>query len=269
MADDAVQPADAGESQGDATATDSGLYDLDSVAPDVRELLEPHIKAINGNVEKKFREAADERKGWQPYEELGLKDVQPDELKGLLEFAEMANDPDQFGQWWQNAGKEMGLFDKFSEQENDDLDLESVDDFSQEGIEKLIAEKVAEATSPIQEKFQAQEQERLEQEASQEITSQLEEIRKDHPDLPKGAEDAIVRLAYSHADEDPNPIQKGFEEYEQLIGQGEKALFTDKAEQPQTPEGPGAASTSPEKVTSFGDPRLKAMATERLKQNNA
>jgi hypothetical protein len=260
MADDVQSP----DGDQGADATDSGLYDLDSVAPEIREQFIPHLKAIEGNVTKKFQEAADFKKEWAPYEELGLKDMKPEELQGLLEFAKMANDPEQFGQWWQNAGKEMGLFEQFGGQEND-LDLEPLDDLSQEGIEKLIAEKVAEATTPIQEKFQAQEQERLEAQASEEITSQLEQIRKDNPNLPEDAEDAIVRLAYSFSDEDPNPIQKGFEVYEQLIGQGEKGLFAQKSEQPQTPEGPGAASTSPEKLTSFSDPNLKARAAEIMR----
>lgn len=260
MADD-VQPT---EGQG-AEATDSGLYDLDSVAPEIREQLVPHLKAIEGNVTKKFQEAADYRKEWAPYEESGIKDVPPETLQELLEFAKMANDPsqgDQFNQWLTQVATERGLSLSGGQE---DLDLEeNLEDVSPEKIQEMIAEQVAEKLNPIQEQFQQQQQEQQLQEANQEITQQLEQIRTDNPDLPENAEDAIVRLAYSYADEDKDPIQKGFEEYKQLIGQGEKGLFEKKAGQPQTPEGPGAASTSPEKLTSFGDPRLKARALARL-----
>jgi hypothetical protein len=269
MADD-VQPADTGESQGAAT-TDSGLYDLDSVAPEVREILEPHLKAIEGNATRKFQEAAEFRKGWAPYEEAGIKDVPPETLQELLAFAQLANDPnkaDQFNQWLTQTAEARGL--SLGSPVEDDLGLDDVDDLSPDKIQELIAEQVAEKVGPIQERFQKQEQERLEQEANQEISTQLEQIRKDNPDLPEGAENAIVRLAYSYADEDKDPIGKGFEEYKELIGAGEKGLFAKKAEQPQTPEGPGAAATAPDKLSSdWNDPTRRAIALERLKKANA
>lgn len=262
MAEDVQSaPADQG-----ADATDSGLYDLDSVAPDVREHLEPHLKAIEANATKKFQEAADYRKGWAPYEDLGIKDIPPEQLQGLLNFAQMANDPQQFAEWWKAAGEEQGLFEQI-QPSDDDFGLEEVDDLSTEKIQQLIAEAVAENINPITERLQAQEQERQMQEANQEITQQLEQIRADNPNLPENAEDAIVRLAYSYADEDGDPIQKGFEEYKALIGVGEKGLFEQKSQQPATPEGAGPASTADEKIIDFNDPRLKAMARERMNQS--
>lgn len=252
MADDVQSP----DGDQGSDATDSGLYDLDSVAPEIREALEPHLKGIEANAGKKFQEAAEYRKGWAPYEELGVKDVPPETLQGLLGFLNVANDPEQFAEWWKAAGEEQGLFD----QQTDDLGLEDVDDLSTDKIQELIAQEISKNISPLQEQLQAQESERQQQEANTEITQQLEQIRADNPDLPEGAEDAIVRLAFSYADEDQNPIEKGFNDYQSLIGQGEKGLFEKKASQPQPPEGPGAASTADEKLTSFGDPRLKARA---------
>lgn len=259
MADDVQSPAG---DQG-AEVTDSGLFpDLDSVAPEIREPLGEYVKKVQGNVDARFREAADFRKSWEPYEELGVKDLDPAQLKGLLDFAQMAQDETQFNEWLKNAATERGLL---SREEPGDLGLE--EEFDQDKIQSLIAEKVTEAIGPIQEKFQAQEKERMEAQANQEITEQLEQIRKDNPDLPEGAEDAIVRLAYSYADEESDPIAKGFEDYQALIGQGEKSLFAKKEDQPKAPEGPGAPSTSPEVITSFNDPRLKAQARERLAQS--
>lgn len=261
MADD-VQSVETTDQGGEAT--DSGLYDLDSVAPEMRDALEPHLKAIEANATKKFQEAAEYRKGWAPYEELGVKDVPPETLQGLLGFLQVANDPQQFAEWWKAAGEEQGLFEQ---PETDDLELDDVDELSTDQIQEMISKAVAENINPLQERLQAQEQERQQQAANEEITQQLEKIRADNPDLPEGAEDAIVRLAYSYADEDANPIEKGFEDYRSLIGVGEKNLFEKKAGQPKTPEGPGAPSTADEKITDFSDPRLKAMALERLKQS--
>lgn len=272
-----AQPAGDGESQGDAT-TDSGLYDLDSVAPEVRELLEPHIKAMNGNVEKKFREAADYRKGWAPYEETGIKDLDPDSLKGLLEFAQMANDPEQFSQWWKKAGEEQDLFEKFNPSEEDDLDLGLEDDLSPEKVQELIEKQVAERIGPIEQTLQQQEQQSKADTATKEVADAMTAIRRDNAALFEGDEEQqnsveqrIARLAYSYSDESSlspeEMIQKGFEDYKDMIGAGEKGLFQQKANQPKPPEGAGGADTSPEKLSNeWNDPARKAIALQRLKQ---
>lgn len=259
----AEEPQSATADQGTETADSGYAQYLDSVPPEIREQVEPLFKEFDGNVTKRFQEHAEYRKAWEPYEELGLKDVDPESVRQLLEFAQFAQNPEQFDQWLKAAAEERGLFSNG----NEELGLEEVEDLSPEKVQELIAEQVAERLNPIQEKLQAQEQERLEQEASKEITSKLEGIRKDNPNLPEGAEDVIIRLAYSYADEDGDPVAKGFEEYKTLIGQGEKGLFDQKSSQPQPPEGPGAASTSDEKITSFNDPRLKAMAAERMRRS--
>lgn len=274
MADDVQSPAG---DQG-ADTTDSGLYDLDSVAPEIREAVAPHLKAIEGNVTKKFQEAADYRKQWEPYAETGIKDLDPASLKGLLEFAQMANDPDQFGQWWENAGKEMGLFEKFTQNAGVDDDLGLEDDLSPEKVQELIEKQVAEKIGPIESSLQAQQQQQKEAQAGEEIASAMDSIRSENPTLFEGDQehqkkvnDRIARLAYSYSDDGSlsaaEMIQKGFEDYKDMIGQGEKGLFEQKVNQPKPPEGAGGSDASPEKISSFGDPRLKLAAEERLRKS--
>ena len=258
MTDD-VQPQ---EGQG-AGGTDSGLYDLDSVSPEVRELLEPHLKAVEGNVTKKFQDAAEYRKSWEPYEQMGLNQMDPETVGELLGFYQLAQDPQQFDQWLQATAQERGLFGEGQ----GDLQGLDVDDMSTDSIQELVAKEIAAKVDPIQEQLQAQQQERQVQEANESISQQLEQIKAENPDLPDDAQDAIVRLAYSYSDEDQDPIQKGFEVYKSLIGQGEKSLFEQKSGQPQTPEGPGAPDSSAEKIVSFSDPRLKAAALEKMRHS--
>lgn len=256
MPDD-VQPTEG--QGGEATDSGSDLYDLNSVDPEVRELLAPHLKAVEGNVTKKFQGYSEKLKAWEPYQELGLQDINPEEVKQLLDFAQLANDDGQFNQWLKSAAEERGLFN--DETAEDDLGVEDLEGLSPEKVQEIVAEQMA----PMQERFQAQEQEQLVQEAGKQIESSLEAIRKDNPDLPEGAEDAIVKLAYSYADENGDPIAKGFEDYQNLVGQGEKGLFDKKSQQPQSPEGPGAAATGADKITSFSDPRLGPMAREKMR----
>ncbi len=268
MADD-VQSA---EDQG-AASTDSGsdLYDLGSVDPEIREQLTPHLKAIEGNVTKKFQEASEYRKGWEPYEELGLRDMNPEAVKQLLDFAQLAQNPEQFDQWLKNAAKERGLL-------TEEPEIELDDDLDQEAIDKLVEEKLKERLSPIEQTFQQQQEETKVAQANEEIGGALKKIEGDYPALfegksdeeKKAVENAIIQLAFAYTQDDSltpaQTVEKGFEDYKSLVGQGEKSLFEQKANQPDPAEGPGAASTAADKVTSFDDPRWEQIAKERLRK---
>lgn len=263
MADD-VQSADADQG---AEVTDSGLFpDLDSVAPEIREPLGEYIKKVQGGVDGRFREAAEYKKGWAPYEELGVRDVPPETLQELLSFAQLANDPEQFNSWLTNVATERGLLGGAGD--DDELGL-GEDDSSK--VEERLIEKVSELLNPIQERFDQQDQQKMIDEATAEIDSAFSSLLEEHKNLPDNARDTVEALAYRYSDEPglsaKEVIEKGFADYQQLIGQAEKGLFAKKDGQPQTPEGPGAASMQDEKITSFGDPRLKAQALERLKQS--
>lgn len=258
MADDAQS---AGADQGGG-GSDSGYAQyLDSVAPDIREQVEPLFKEFDGNVTKKFQEHAEYRKGWAPYEELGLNNVPPEQLQQLLQFAEMANNEEQFNEWLTGVATERGLLGGT----DDVVDLGL--DFGEDAVSKLeerLSEKLSEQLGPIQERFAQQDQQGLVDTATTEIDEAFTELLKDHSDLPDNARDGIESLAYRYTEEPglsaKEIVEKGFADYQQLLGQGEKNLFASKSNQPQTPEGPGAASTAPEKITSFDDPRLRAQA---------
>lgn len=251
-------------------AADSGYAQyLDSVAPEIREQVEPLFKEFDGNVTKKFQEHAEYRKGWAPYEEAGIKDVPPETLQELLTFAQMASDPnqgDQFNEWLKSVAEERGVFGDNSE----DLELDDFEDSSSKQIEDRLIEKVTELINPINERFQQQDQEQTVQAAEKEINETFDAIMAETK-LPEDARDAIEALAYHYTDEPglsgKEVIEKGLADYQKLIGQGEKSLFAQKENQPQTPEGPGAASTSPESISSFDDPRLKAQAVERIRNS--
>lgn len=266
-----MEASDVQSPEGDQGADGgSGLYDLNEVPQELREQLEPHLKAIEGNATRKFQEHAAYRDQWQPYEELGINQVDPQDLAGLLEFAQMAQDDNAFAQWFEQTGQESGLFEALGYTKEDaDLNDLGIDEsqLTPEQIADMVREAVAEQMAPVNEQLTAQQQEQLVSQAEGEITDRLAEIHDEYPDLPETADDAILRFAYSYAEDDEeDPVGKGFEDYQNLIAQGEGNLFAKKAGQPSAPEGPGAADPSGERITSFGDPRLKQAARERLER---
>lgn len=261
MPDEAAAAAEGAE----APESANGLYDLNDVPEDVRDHVVPHLKAMEGGITKKFQEAADYRKSWEPYEELGLRDMQPDQVKQLLDFASMANDPTQFDDWLKTAAEARGLLN--GNGSADDLGLEDLDEMSAEKIEELVAKQ----TQPIKEALENQSREQAVAGAEEEVQTSLQGIRKDNPDLPETAEDAIEQLAYRYTDDESNLsaseiIAKGFEDYKNLIGQGEKGLFEQKTKQPAPAEGAGAAVMGDEKITSFNDPKLRARVLEKIEK---
>lgn len=240
-----------------------GLYDLASVPEDLRPHVEPHLKAIEANITKKLQENAESLKRWEPFDEMGIADIDPQALQQLLEFAEMAQDEQKFAQWYKETGERLGLA---GQDEDDDLDLDFEDDLTPEKIETLIAKAVAENFEPIKQGLQEREAKEAEQAALAEITNTLDQLREEHgADLDT---DAITQLALAYVDDDPdNAIARGFEDYQRLVGNAEGGLFAKKVNQPGTPEGAGRASTAPPKITTFE--QAKVAALDRLKADNA
>jgi hypothetical protein len=259
---DEAAPTNGAEPQEGASDASGGLYDLASVPEDLRPHVEPHLKAIEANITKKLQENAESLKRWEPYDELGIADVDPQALQQLLEFAELTQNEDQFAAWIKDAGERLGLFGE----EDDDLGLDFEDDLTPEKIESLIAKAVAENIEPVKQSLQEREAKEAEQAALSEITSTLQQIKTDYGDDVDT--DAVTQLAIAYVDEDPdNAIMRGFEDYQRLVGKGEAGLFAKKVNQPETPEGAGRASTAPQKITTFE--QAKAAALDRLKADNA
>ena len=258
MPEDAAAPAPEPEGGNDSSG---GLYDLASVPEDLRPHVEPHLKAIEGNVTKKLQEQSEALKRWEPYGELGLTDVDPQALQQLLEFAEMTQNESQFEQWFRTIGEERGWIDSTADDDLGDLDL------GDEGLtEEKIASLIQQAIEPVNQSLQEREAKEAEQAATAEITATLDALKAEHGDDLDT--DAILQLAYAYADEDPdNAITRGFEDYQRLVGKGEADLFAKKVGQPEAPEGPGRASSAPERITTFD--QAKAAALDRLKADAA
>lgn len=251
-------PDGAAQEPGQGAPEGNGLYDLESVPPELREQLLPHLKAVEGNVTKKFQEHADFRKQWEPYEQMGITDIEPEAMQSLLELQEVFADEDSLKDWWTQVGEYMG-FDAGQEPdgepggEDGDLDMSS--------IEEVIASKLDERLAPLLEaQRSADEQQRI-QEAEQQIDAALGTLKEQHGEFD---EDTVLRLALAY-DGEKDPLEAAFRDYQELIAQAEKGLLDRKLKQPEAPEGGGTAATATEPITDFET--AKRMAKERMRQS--
>lgn len=238
---DAVQP----EGQGGG-----GLYDqvLSTVPENVRETVEPILKQWDQQVNPKLQEAAEYRKQWEPYETLNLNNVPVEELQELLAFREIAQNPDQFRDWYQQIGKQ---FDLLGEQEA----VAEADDPKLSALEAQFQE--------LAQWKQEQEMERAVQEAERFVQSEIESIRKEHKQLTDDDEKLICQLALAYDGQDA--IKQGFKDFQALLSRAEKGLFEKKEQDPAAAVSGGLADTAPSPITGFGDARKAAM--ERLSQS--
>jgi hypothetical protein len=260
-------PAPAGGEDGGegAAATEDGLYDLSGVAPEVRPVVESHLKEIEGRITPRLQEAAQLRKQWEPYEQAGVNNIDPEELTGLLSFAELTSAAangdqqalQQFSDWYTQIGEELGLGGDGAGDEGDGEE----GDFSEEAL----SEKISQAVTPLYEQIAQQEQQQTYERVLGEVKDQTAKLQQEHG-LSEEDVDTVLRFAQSYEDE-ADPITKGLEEFQNLIARGEKGLFDKKFGQATPPEGEGAADTTAKPVTDWDE--ASRIARERISKSLA
>lgn len=254
-----VQPTGENPGASQGGASQNGLYDLTAVPEHLREAVSPILKDIEGNVTKKLMEAADFRKTWEPYGELGITDIDPQELQELLAFRELAQDPDQFREWYDQVGSELGYANQ--DEGQDDLGLGD-DDFgmvSKTDVEQMVQERLQEALAPFQQQIQEQQFEQAVQSELETIEKELDALQEEHGDFDR---EKVLRLASAYGDEQ-DAIQRGYQDYMDIVSGAQKNLVSDKLAQPSVPEPGGAPATGSQPVTDFN--KARQMAKERIR----
>jgi hypothetical protein len=232
-----VQPAaEGGESQG--AEGNGGLYDLSAVPEDLRSQVEPLFKQFDANVTKKFQEHADYRKGWEPYENLGLNEYDPEGLQQLLQFAEQnLTSEDALREFVTNTARENGWLD------DGEPDPEMGEDDPVQGE----LEDLRQQLSQITERDQAREQQQREQQIGEYITQEYERLKTEVGELPdEEAQDWVDARAAMYAS-DPEKrdkaIETAYRDYFAMIAKVETGLLKRKGDQPPAPEQGGRPGT--------------------------
>lgn len=240
-----------------------GFYDLSSVPEEQREFVEPILKDVQSNVNKKIEQLNGRYSPYQPFVDLNIHE-NPELMEDLATLAQIAGDEDALREWWTDLGKEYDWVD--DEANTDDLEFDEGDDseVTQADIQQFqeaIANAIDQRVSPLYEAQAEREQEQAVQDADKQIGQQLAELKEKHGEFNEAA---VCKLALGYDGEDA--IQKGFEEYQSIIQNAQNGVFETANNAPATPEGPGSADTSQPKITSFAD--AKAAARERMKQSS-
>jgi len=256
---DGAQPGapQEGAPEGQGTeGQDQGLYAeiLDGIPEEHHQSLTDRLKAKDADFTKRFQGVSEQ---WKPYEDLGIKNYDPEGLGGWLNQGVMLQaaaegDPEAVEDakaWVSELASTLGVEMNGGEEEGGSE--ESLFDLSPDKLKDMVGSQVAEQVNPLLERMEAQQQEALRSEAEQEVSDQLGSLRKENPNLTDDDERYILALAWQFGQESEDPITAGFEEFKKLVARGENELFAQKANQPRPAEGAGRPDSSYEAPSTF------------------
>lgn len=270
---DPVQPEGEGQGGGGDAGTPYADY-LNRIPEEVRGQVEPVFKDWDSNVTRRFQEASEYRKAWEPYEAAGVNQYDPDAVKWALEFHQAATqNPQAIKQWYlEQYGPQHGLLDEPQQQapqQQDPFyqDPNGFQDPTAQQIEQILQQRLA----PLEQKLgqydqrweQQEEQARI-AEAQQYIQGQLGELKEKHPgEFTREAEGYVEALTSRYIDTDPlNAVPRAWADYQALKNQIQKSTLQEKVDQPKPPEGGGPPNAAPEPVK-FAD--AGQLAREQLR----
>jgi len=259
-----AQPAEAAETpeapeavEGQGTDESSGLYDeyLSDIPSEFHDKVIDGFKAKDADFTRRFTAKSDQ---WKPYEELGVHEVDPDQLGGWLNLnnaLERASEGDEQASenvysWWEQLGEQLGFYADGENPEGGEA--EEFDPFDPNNIKSLVSQEIQQAVSPLMENLSKQEEAQIEAQANEMVGELTDSLKSENPGLTDNDVDDILELALPHIDEAESPeaaIQAGFEKFKSLVSRGENDLFTQKLQQPSVPEGAGTPNTAPDKPT--------------------
>lgn len=258
-----VQPEGQGADSGESGGGFYQEYLQNEVPEDYREHVEPYLRSIESNANEKFREHAEYRKQYEPYDELNLSQYEPEGLANLLAFAELMEDEEKFKEWVTETGQKLGIGQELNQgDEFDDGDDGEFGELDLDTIRTAFGELLDDRLGPLEERLNSSDQERQSNEANQIIETKMEELHEQHGDFD---EQAVYKLAFALSESSDDPIQAGFDEYQRIVGNIQTETVNGQVEQPAPPErGGGPANTNQKPPTDFAE--ASKMAKERLAQ---
>lgn len=249
---DNVQPDEGQGSEGTSGGSPYADY-LSRIPEEYRGEVEPVFQDWDRNVTRRFQEASEYRKQWEPYESLREQD--PQYWQEARAFAEAArNDPAALREWLdQNHGRPEA-----PQPAQPEADPYAPYDPNAE-LKQLLESQL----SPLQEQLQGLtqwQQQQIEQaqlrEAQRSADSAIDDLMQKHQDaipepLRENFKEIISRFSLPFAEEGGSAaqaVERGWQEYQQMVNQIEKATLQAKVDAPAPAEGGGLPDVSPEKT---------------------
>lgn len=269
MMDESTEGVQPDEGQG-AQASDSPYADyLNRLPEEVRGDVEPVFRDWDANVTKRFQEASEYRKQWEPYESTGVHQQTPEEIQWALQVAEAAkSNPQALREYLDQTFGPVQAQQIEQAAQQDNLTFDQFDPNAQ--LEQLLSSKLGPIEQQLQQfsQWQTQQQQEAEHNRIQSaIDTEIGKLKEEHADrLPEPVkeqfEDIIERFGMKYATPGADPasvVSKAWADFEALQNQLERATLQAKADAPSAAESGGVADGSPDKIHNMKEAGVKAL----------
>lgn len=245
--------------QGDAASQSSSPWDPWISEQEIPEPAQHYVrnafKHAEGLTTKRFQEAAEFRKQWEPYQQVGIHEWDPQGLQQGLALLEALEDEERGPEVIRQLAEHYGVLGG-DDEVDDDEDGEDEPD-----INSVLDEKLA----PIQQFIQSQQQERIQQEAQSYFDDALKQIKKDAGrDLSDEEQTRVLQIAQSQAKAgEKDPIGSAWGIYKSIITDAERGVMSQKRQEPGRAEvGPSRPAATPDR----GDLPLEDQGKQELRE---
>lgn len=273
MADQIADPVQPDDGQGETGTTDTPYAEyLDRIPAEQRGTVEPIFKEWDANTTRKFQESAEFKRTWEPYSELGVNQVNPDEVRWLMQFRDALNNPQTIQEWYETYATQNGLTPTAPAAPAAPSADPGLDEFGFPDPNAQLEELLKQQLGPVQQQLQALDAWREQQEstvrlaeAERYVQGQVADLKAKHPD--EFNEAAVERLVAQYIDTDPqHAVERAFADWQAIRSQIERETLQSKVNTPAAAEFGGTADGSPMEIKTLAD--ASRIALEQLKLAN-
>lgn len=271
MADPIADPVQPEEGQGETGTTDTPYAEyLERIPEDQRGTVEPIFKEWDGNTTRRFQESAEFKRTWEPYAELGVNQLNPDEVRWLMQFRDALSSPQTIQEWYETYASQHGLQGQQAAVSDPNAGL---DEFGFPDPNAQLESLLKEQLGPVQQQLQALDAWREQQEstvrlaeAERYVQGQVADLKAKHPD--EFNEAAVERLVAQYIDTDPqHAVQRAFADWQAIRSQIERETLQSKVNTPPGAEYGGTADGAPMEIKTLAD--ASRIALEQLRGTNS
>ena len=228
---------------------------------EARSIAEEGFKSFDANTTKKFTEHAAYRKGWAPYEEMGLRDQDPQMVAWAMQLGQAAQaDPRAFYDWVNSEYANQFNLGQPSQEE-----YGGYEDPNQQLIQRL--EQLEQMYQSVDGRFQQQDQTRAQEEALRMVEGQISELEKKHGEtFDRDALEMVLPSFVERAqsrEELESAVPRAWEALQGLLNKREQQAFSGKLDAGRGPEASGMPDVSPPRDHTLKEAHARAMEMAR------
>lgn len=239
---------------------------LNDIPDGYKGLVSDAFKRWDGNVTQKISKIHEQYKPLKAYEKFAQSNIDPAVAEaGVALFNRLQSDPQGF---YEQLGEHFGLS---AQQVQETLEGSEDDEENPEGYVQYEDPRVSQLEQQQQQMmmlWQQQEQQRIEQEADQEIEQELAEFRAKYPEVTDTDMTPILRIAYLNAQQNPNfSFEDAYKTYSREIGARMQNRPGNNAPRVISPNGTPGSQPTPD-FADLNEEDRKRVMVEELKRLN-